>query len=289
MTTHARPLVAGSMADPVRRQTLAIHAVLVVVCFLIALPLVWMLLTALKSHDQVFTKPFWWVPARPMLAANVEAVFDRIPFARYLFNSIVVATVVAVSDCFFSALAGFALAKYRFPGRNIVFGMVIATMMVPFIVILIPQYIIIRNFGWLDSYAALIVPFAVSSFGIFLMRQAFLAMPNEFLDAARIDGAGEWRILFQIAIPLNMAPLISLAILRFLTEWDSLLWPLVATSSEHMRTLSLGMALLQDDRYGTDFPMLMAAATMAVAPIVLVYAFLQRYFIKSVAGYGLKG
>jgi multiple sugar transport system permease protein len=160
--------------------------------------------------------------------------------------------------------------------------------MIPFIVILIPQYIIIRSMGWLDTYQGLIVPFAISSFGIFLMRQAFSRMPAELLDAARIDGAGEWRILFRVVVPLNVAPLVSLAILRFLDEWDSLLWPLVVTSSERVRTLALGMALLQDDRYGTDFPMLMAAATLAVAPIVLVYVFLQRSFIRSVAGTGLK-
>jgi multiple sugar transport system permease protein len=147
----------------------------------------------------------------------------------------------------------------------------------------------VRDLGWLDSYTGLIVPFAISSFGIFLMRQALASTPDELLDAARIDGAGEWRILFQIVAPLHVPALTSLAILRFLGEWDSLLWPLVATNSGSMRTMSLGMALMQDDRYGTDLPTLMTAATMAIAPIVVAYVFLQRFFIKSVASSGVKG
>ncbi len=265
------------------------HLVLILVSFIIALPLLWMLLTALKAPQEIFNKPFWWIPPEPHFSENVRRVFALIPFGRYFLNSVVVATTATLCDLFFSTLAGYALAKYRFPGRNLFFGIVVATMMVPFIVILIPQYILVRELGWLDSYVGLIVPFAISSFGIFLMRQAFLGMPDDLIEAARLDGAGEWRILFRIVVPLNVTPLVSLAILRFLGEWDSLLWPLVATNSDYMRTMSLGMALLQDDRYGTDFPVLMTAATLSIAPIVLVYVFLQRYFIKSVAGSGLKG
>ncbi|MFI5015020.1 MAG: carbohydrate ABC transporter permease [Hyphomicrobiales bacterium] len=264
------------------------HLVLLIVCAVIALPLIWMVLTALKAPQDIFNKPFWWIPPEPHFAENMRRVFAMIPFGRYFGNSVVVAGTVTACDLFFSTLAGYALAKYRFPGRDLFFGVIVATMMVPFIVVLIPQYIIVRSLGWLDSYAGLIIPFAISSFGIFLMRQAFLGMPDELIEAARLDGAGEWRILFRIVVPLNVTPLVSLAILRFLGEWDSLLWPLVATNSAQMRTMSLGMALLQDDRYGTDFPMLMTAATMSVAPIVLVYLFLQRYFIKSVAASGLK-
>jgi multiple sugar transport system permease protein len=193
-----------------------------------------------------------------------------------------------VSDLLFATMAGYALAKFDFPGRRLFFALVLGTMMVPFIVILIPEYVIIRSFGWLDTYQGLIAPFAISSFGVFLMRQAFLRMPDDLIAAARIDGAGEWFILFRIAVPLNVAPLISLAILRFLDEWDSLLWPLVATNSTPMRTMSLGMALMQDDRYGTDLPLAMTAAMLAIIPIVAAYVFLQRYFIGSVIGEGLK-
>ncbi|WP_454855478.1 carbohydrate ABC transporter permease [Rhizobium binxianense] len=269
-------------------QGLTIHAVLIVASAIIVSPLLWMLVTAMKEHQDVFTKPLWYIPPQPRLFENIRHVFDRIDFLRYFLNSLFVSTAITVLDLFFSTMCGFALAKYRFPGRNIVFGSIIATMMIPFIVIVVPQYILVRDFGWLDSYTGLIVPAAISSFGVFMMRQAFLGTPDELLDAARMDGASEWRILFQIVVPMHVPSLISLAILRFLGEWDSLLWPLVVTNGENMRTMSLGLALLQDDRYGTDIPMLMTAATMALAPIVLVYAFLQRYFIKSVAGSGLK-
>ncbi len=269
-------------------QGLAIHAVLIAVSAAIVSPLLWMVVTAMKEHQDVFTQPLWYIPPRPRLLENIQHVFDRIDFLRYFLNSLFVSTAITLLDLLFASMCGFALAKYRFPGRDVVFGSIIATMMIPFIVILVPQYILVRDLGWLDSYAGLIIPAAISSFGIFMMRQAFLGTPDELLDAARIDGAGEWRILFQIVLPMHVPALVSLAILRFLGEWDNLLWPLVVTNGESMRTMSLGLALLQDDRYGTDIPMLMTAATMALFPIVLVYAFLQRYFIKSVAGSGLK-
>lgn len=274
------------VADKVKHA--AIHLALTVICVVIALPLVWMFLTALKTHQDVFTKPMWWIPFPSHLVENIQRVFAMIPFGRYFGNSLVVASAITVSDLLFSTLTGFALAKYRFPGRGLIFGFVMATMMIPFIVIMIPEYIIIRNLGWVNSYKALIVPFAISSFGIFMMRQAFLSVSDDLIAAARIDGASDLRILFQIVVPLNVPTLVSLGILRFLGEWDALLWPLVVTSSQQMRTLSLGLALLQDDRYGTDFPTLMAAALMAVLPVIVVYAFLQKYFIKSVATFGLK-
>jgi ABC-type glycerol-3-phosphate transport system permease component len=280
--------LAGLVSLP-RRGELLTHLVLIAACTAIVGPLVWMLLTTLKAHEDVLTKPPWWIPSEPLLLTNVRHVFERVDFGRYFLNSLVVATSITLLDLFFSTLAGYALAKYRFPGKSIAFGVVIVTMMVPFIVIVVPQYILVRDLGWLDSYQGLIVPFAISSFGIFLMRQALAGTPDELIDAARIDGADEWRILFRIVVPMHVPALISLAILRFLGEWDSLLWPLVATNSGSMRTMSLGMALMQDDRYGTDLPTLMTAATMATAPIVIVYVFLQRFFIKSVAGSGLKG
>jgi multiple sugar transport system permease protein len=265
------------------------HLVLMAACAVIIVPLAWMVLTTLKAHEDVLTKPPWWIPSHPALLTNIRQVFQRVDFGRYFLNSLFVSTSITLLDLFFSTITGYALAKYNFPGKSIVFGIVIGTMMVPFIVILVPQYILVRDLGWLDSYTGLIVPFAISSFGIFLMRQALASTPDELLDAARIDGAGEWRILFQIVAPLHVPALTSLAILRFLGEWDSLLWPLVATNSGSMRTMSLGMALMQDDRYGTDLPTLMTAATMAIAPIVVAYVFLQRFFIKSVASSGVKG
>jgi multiple sugar transport system permease protein len=272
----------------VQTGTITTHAALIAMCFLMVLPLLWMLLTATKTHEEVFDHPYWWWPAQPHLWTNVRRVFASIPFGRYFANSLIVSSGVTLCDLVFATMAGYALAKFEFPGRRAFFALVVGTMMVPFIVILIPEYVIIRNFGWLDTYQGLMAPFAISSFGIFLMRQAFLRMPEDLLSAARIDGAGEWYILFRIAVPLHIPPLISLGILRFLDEWDSLLWPLVATHSTGMRTMSLGMALMQDDRYGTDMPMAMTAATRAIIPIVLAYLFLQRYFIGSVIGAGIK-
>ena len=155
------------------------HAVLIAICAAMALPLFWMVLTALKTHDEVFTHPYWWWPDRPHLVDNIKRVFANVPFARYFFNSAVVSCAVTVIDLVFATMAGYALAKFKFPGRQIFFVLVVGTMMVPFIVILIPEYVIVRNFGWLDTYQGLIAPFAISSLGIFLMRQAFLRMPDD--------------------------------------------------------------------------------------------------------------
>jgi multiple sugar transport system permease protein len=270
-------------------RTLAIHVLLAAICVVMALPLFWMVLTALKTHDEVYTHPYWWWPSHPHLADNIKRLFATVPFGRYFLNSFVVSSAATVTDLLFATMAGYALAKFKFPGQRLFFALVVGTMMVPFIVILIPEYVIIRSFGWLDTYQGLIAPFAISSLGIFLMRQAFARMPDDILDAARMDGAGEWYILFRIAVPLNVAPLVSLAILRFLDEWDSLLWPLVATHNTDMRTMSLGLALLQDDRYGVDMPVAMTAAMTAIIPIVLLYLFLQRYVVSSVVEAGAKG
>jgi len=264
------------------------HLCLAAACVVVVLPLVWMVLTTLKTHEQVFTQPMWYIPAQIQLGANIARVFTLIPFWRYFTNSLIVATLITVGDLFFSILAGFGLAKYRFPGRDVIFAVIVGTMMIPFIVIMVPEYIIARNLGWIDTYAGLIIPFMISSFGIFMMRQAFLGVSDDMIASARIDGAHDLRVLFQIVVPLNVPILVSLAILRFLGEWDSLLWPLVVTNSDRMRTLSLGLAIMQNDRYGTDFPTLMAAALLAIAPVVILYVFLQRYFIKSIASFGLK-
>ena len=270
-------------------RTLAIHVLLAAICVVMALPLFWMVLTALKTHDEVYTHPYWWWPSHPHLTDNIKRLVAAVPFGLYFLNSFVVSSAATVTDLLFATMAGYALAKFKFPGQRLFFALVVGTMMVPFIVILIPEYVIIRSFGWLDTYQGLIAPFAISSLGIFLMRQAFARMPDDILDAARMDGAGEWYILFRIAMPLNVAPLVSLAILRFLDEWDSLLWPLVATHNTDMRTMSLGLALLQDDRYGVDMPVAMTAAMTAIIPIVLLYLFLQRYVVSSVVEAGVKG
>lgn len=272
-----------------RLKNILIHVLLAAICLVMALPLFWMVLTALKSHDEVYTHPYWWWPEHPHLADNLRRLFSTVPFGRYFFNSFVVSSAATATDLLFATMAGYALAKFKFPGQRVFFALVVGTMMVPFIVILIPEYVIVRSFGWLDTYQGLIAPFAISSLGIFLMRQAFMRMPDEILDAARMDGAGEWYILFRIVLPLNVAPLVSLAILRFLDEWDSLLWPLVATHNTDMRTMSLGLALLQDDRYGVDMPVAMTAAMMAIIPIVVLYLFLQRYVVNSAIEAGVKG
>jgi ABC-type glycerol-3-phosphate transport system permease component len=211
-----------------------IHLCLAAACVVIALPLVWMVLTALKTHQQVFTEPIWRIPSHVQIGANIARVFELVPFWRYFTNSLIVATLITVGDLFFSTLAGFGLAKYRFPGRNLIFAVIVGTMMIPFIVIMIPEYIIVRRLGWIDSYAGLTIPFLISSFGIFMLRQAFLTVSDDMIASARIDGAHDLRVLFEIVVPLNVPILVSLAILRFLMEWDSLMWPLVVTNSERM-------------------------------------------------------
>lgn len=252
------------------------------------LPVFWMLSTSLKSLDEVFTIPLRLLPSKPH-PENYAEVWSSHNFFRYFLNSILVAGATTIANLFFSSLAGYSLAKFDFFGKRILFMFILSTLMIPFQVIMIPLYIIVRSFGWVNTYQGLIIPGMISAFGIFLMRQNIIAVPNELIDAARIDGCPEFSIFLHIILPLVRPGLAALGIITFLMSWNDLLWPLLVIQSDSLRTLMLALARFSQGQYGIRYNLLMSGSTLASIPIIIVFLFLQRYFIKAVTISGLKG
>lgn len=219
--------------------------------------------------------------------SNYISAWRAAPFGWYFFNSAFTATVQVLAGIVVACFAAFALARIRFWGREIVFLLVIGTLMIPGEVLLIPNYVTLARLDWINTYAALIVPFVASAFGIFLLRQFFSTLPQELFDAARIDGASWFTQLWAVALPLATPGLVTYALFSFLGSWNALLWPLIVTSSERMRTIQVGLRYFVDEA-GTDYGALMAASTLAVLPIIVGFLFVQKQFIQGIARSGLK-
>jgi multiple sugar transport system permease protein len=277
------------------------HVPLVVGAAVMLLPFVWMVSTSLKPADQLFTVPPTWVP-RTLVWDNYVKAMGAGNFGRYALNSLFLAVANVVTNVGLSALAGYAFARLRFPGRGVLFVLVLATLMVPYQVTIIPQFVIIRHIplfggndllgqggiGWINSYWGLIVPGAVGAFGIFMLRQFFETLPRELEDAARIDGAGELRIFWQVMLPLAMPAVATLAVFSFQAGWNAFLWPLLITTTDDMRTIQLGLTVFVQ-QYSTQWDQLMAATVVATVPIIAVFAVGQRLLVRGIAFTGLKG
>ncbi|MBV7335215.1 carbohydrate ABC transporter permease [Chloroflexi bacterium TSY] len=247
-----------------------------------------MVTTSFKAEAEVFAIPIHWIPQQ-FKPGNYPNAFAAAPFGRYFYNSLVVAVSVVLTTLFFSALAGYGFAKFTFPGRNICFLLVLSTMMIPFQVLLIPLYIVVYSLGWVNNYAGLIIPGALSAFGVFLMRQFCLTLPDELLDAARIDGCSEPGIFWRVVLPLLKPPLASLAIITFLGSWNNFLWPLIVVNKGHLFTLPVGMTVFTQPMREPYWTYIMAVSTVATVPVVAVFLVLQKYFIQGVVLSGMKG
>lgn len=254
---------------------------------LILIPLVYMVSTSLKLPSEVFELPLRWIPRELHLDNYVEPLQDK-PFLRWFFNSALVAVSVTFLNLLTSALAGYSFAKFDYPGRNILFGFILATFFIPLEAFIVPLFLLVRDLGWLNSYLGLIIPAAGNAFGIFFMRQNMLSMPDEFVEAARIDGASEPRIFWSIVLPLNKTALSSLAIFCFMWNWNSFLYPLLVASRDAYRTLPIGLASFES-AYSTNYPELMAVSFLAMLPVLIVFFILQRQFIEAMALSGVKG
>lgn len=249
-------------------------------------PFYWMLNTSLKLEADVFAYPPEWIPQPATLVHYVE-VWTRLPFARFLLNSLLVAAMITLSNVFFCTLAGYTFAKLRFPGRDKIFFVLLMTLMVPFQVNLIPLYKLMDLFKWLDTYWALIVPGATSVFGMYLMRQYILSIPDELMDSARVDGCSEFGIFWRIVAPLSLPGVATLAIFTFMGAWTDFLWPMIVTSSMDMRTLPVGIALLQE-YHTTNWTQTMAGSAIAALPMIIVFLFMQRQFIEGLTAGAVK-
>ncbi len=263
-----------------------LYLALIASSIIMLVPFYWMVSTSLKLEADVFASPVEWVPQPATLVHYVE-VWTRLPFARFFFNSVFVATMVTLSNAFFATLAGYAFAKLKFPGRDEIFFVLLLTLMVPFQVNLIPLYKLMDTFKWLDTYWALIVPGATSVFGVYLMRQYIISIPDELLDSARVDGCSEFGVFWRIVAPLSLPGVATLAIFMFVYSWTDFLWPMIVTSSMEMRTLPVGIALLQE-YHTVNWTQTMAGSSIAALPMIIVFLLMQRQFIEGLTAGAVK-
>jgi len=274
--------------EPPRRRFLfsGWHLMLLPLALVMLAPMVWMLLTSVQTLAE--TEHFPPVLPSGVRWQNYTDVLQLSQFPRWFLNSMIVTVVVVLSNLLLCSLAGYAFARIRFFGRDVVFILVLATMMIPFQVVLIPTFLIVRRIGLIDTLGALIVPNLAGAFGIFLLRQFFKTLPVELEEAARIDGASRLGILFKIVLPLSGPVLATLAVVTFLWTWNDFLWPLVTISSSNNMTVQLGLLTFQG-AHKTNTNLLMAANVMSIAPVLVLFFVLQRYFIRGIATTGLKG
>ena len=267
---------------------LAFHAVLIAACVVVLLPFAWMFSTSLKAEGDVFVFPPQWIP-HPAQWDNYTQAWTALPMAQAYVNSVKIATLVTVGGLFTCSLAAYPFAKMRFPGRDVIFIVLLATLMIPQQVTLIPLFIIFKQLHWIDTHWPLIVPPILQNpYGVFMLRQFFRTIPSDLEDAARIDGANPWTIYHKIMLPLSVPALVALGIFIFLYNWNLFLTPLIYLNSQDKFTVPVLLTTFQAD-YGSNWAELMAASTVALVPVLVVYLIGQRYFIEGIALTGLKG
>jgi multiple sugar transport system permease protein len=248
-------------------------------------PFVWMLTSSFKQAQDIYSLSL--IPPSPTFD-NYGTVLEDTSFPRWFANSLFVATVTTLSVAFFDSLAGYTLAKFRFPGVTIIFVLILSTLMVPTEMLIIPWFMLSIDFGWTDTYWGIMFPGVISAFGVFLMRQFFMGVPNDLIDAARIDGFSEFRIFWNIALPLVKPAVAALCIFTFLGNWNAYIWPLIAVRSDEMRTLPVGIAFFSSEA-GSAFHLIMAAVAMATIPVIVVFLVFQKQIIKGIVLTGIKG
>ena len=269
-----------------KAKTVVTYVTMYGLAFLTLVPFLWMILTSLKDMSEIFVYPPKFFPSEFFIENYVKA-FEAAPFGRYYFNSIFVATLVTLGQLITCSMAAFAFARLRFKGRNMLFYLFLATMMIPYNVTMIPSFLVLHWLGWIDTYNALIVPGLASAFGTFLLRQFFMTIPRELEEAAYIDGASRFQVLRKILIPLSKPALATLGIFTFMGTFNDFIWALIVVNSDEMRTVQLGLAIFRD-RYLTQWDLLMAGSVTATLPILIVFFFAQKYFIKGITLSGIK-
>jgi len=249
-------------------------------------PLYWMVVTAFSGQGSLTSGPLRWFPENPTLDGFRRA-FELLPFGSFFVNSLAIALVAMALSVTLNLMAGYVLAKYRFRGRQAVFVVIVSTLMIPVQVVMVPQFQLVAGLGWIDSYWAVIVPRAAEAFGIFLCRQFMLAIPDEILEAARMDGAGHLRVFWSVVLPMCRPLIAVLVILTFMYRWNEFAWPLIVLNDQQLFTVPIGLAFLQGE-YGTDYPALMGMALLSTLPVLAVFALFQKQFVEGVARSGLR-
>ncbi len=287
-TTGPAPRAAGSPAGEGRGRRALLYVLLVVGLVLVVGPFAWMVLGSFKPQAEFLRLPPTWLPETWTLD-NYRRLFQNLDFPRFFLNSAVVATAVTVGNLIFAPMLGWALAKLQFRGKRFLLLLVLATLMLPASATLIPLYVLMSALNLVNTYPGLILPFLAGPLGVFLTRQLFISLPDELLEAARIDGAGEFGIFFRIGMPLAAPVLATLGILTFLGSWNSFIYPLVMTQEPQMYTLPVALATFATGQYQADHGMLMAGSVVLVVPVLIVFVLMQRWITEGVATTGLKG
>ena len=264
-----------------------VFALLLVGALLMCGPFAWMISTSLKPMVEVFKFPPQLLSATPQ-PGNYLRIFSTIPFGRAITNSLVVATGVTVLQLVVCSMAAYAFACLRFRGREVLFLIYLAALMVPSQVTLIPNFILIRNLGWIDTYQGLILPYAFSSFGTFLLRQYMKTIPRELIEAARVDGANHFQVYARVVLPLTGPALGALAVFTFVAQWNNFLWPLITVTKPEMQVTTVALASLQG-QFNTDWPLLMTGSVLAIVPMLMVFALGNRSFIAGITSSGFGG
>jgi multiple sugar transport system permease protein len=290
--TAVRPATRAAAGAQVARARLGLgltHLLMVALSIVMMAPFVTMFLTSAMTFAQAYSFPPDLIP-KPLYLQNYPEAMQVRPFHLYLVNSLLVASAITAARLLTCSLAAFAFARLQFPGRDAIFWLYLTTLMLPDHVTLIPLFFIMRDFGWIDTYQGLTIPFFVTAFGVFLLRQFFLTIPRELEEAAIIDGCGMFGVYSRIILPLAMPGLAALGVLTFVGAWNMFVWPLIVTNSDPMRTIVVGIGLLTTESAQlANWPRMMAVSTLAVVPSILIFVFGQRYFVQGITLSGLKG
>lgn len=263
------------------------YALLILLAAFMIMPFLWMVSASLKLDKDVFRFPIQWIPSDPVWS-NYQKIWTKIPFLLFIFNTSKLTVIITIIQLITSSFAAYAFAKLKFKGRDILFLAYIGTIAIPWQVYMVPQFIMMRRFGLNDSHLAIILLQSFSAFGVFLMRQFYLSIPDELLDAARIDGLNEYGIYAKIMLPLSKPALATLTIFTFVTVWNDFMGPLIYFSSEKLKTIQLGLRMFIQ-QYSADYALIMAASLVSLIPVMIIFVSLQRFFIEGVATTGMKG
>lgn len=285
MTNAARSIARYSRVKRIRQ--VLVWITLGVCAIPMLLPFYWMVVTSLKPQKEILTLPVTWWPAEPTLQHWIDA-FRVANFGRYFLNSLLICLVLTLANVLTSAISGYVFAKYSFRGRDLLFLFVLSGLMIPFFVPLIPLYGMMVTLKWNNTFWALIIPGLYTPLGIFLMRQYIHAIPNDLIDAARVDGANEMRIFVSVVLPLCLPALAALGIFSLITNWNDFLWPFIVLDTPDLWTLPVGLARLRG-RFGTDYGMVMAASMITILPLLIFYFIAQKRIIEGIAMTGVKG
>jgi len=264
------------------------YVALALAVLVIGLPVYWTVIAAFKESGEIYRIPPTWVPQNPTLA-NFPAAWEAAPFGRYYLNSIITTALGVAAEVTLAVLSAYALAFVRFPRKDLVFLLLLAALMVPAEITIVPNYLTIARLGWINSYAGIIVPGAAIAYGTFLLRQAFLALPYEVIEAARVDGAGTLGILSKIVVPMAQPAIVTMGLLSLVGKWNEFLWPLIVTNTSNMRTLPIGIYWLRNSEGLTDWGVVMAGSLFLIIPVLVGFLWAQRYIVDGIAAGAVKG